>query len=48
MKNIAEAKKVAFLSNSNKFISEPTVLLSFYLNVKKKCGYGLQESSNLV
>jgi hypothetical protein len=35
MKNIADAKKVAFLSNSNKLISEPTVLLSFYLNVKK-------------
>jgi hypothetical protein len=33
--NVAEAKKVAFLSNSNKLISEPTVLLSFYLNVKK-------------
>ena len=35
MKNVAEAKKVAFLSGANKFISEPTLLISFYLNVKK-------------
>lgn len=35
MKNVAEAKKVAFLSGANKFISEPTLLWSFYLNVKK-------------
>ncbi|MEA4914322.1 MAG: polymorphic toxin type 44 domain-containing protein [Christensenella sp.] len=35
MKNVAEAKKVAFLSGANKFIPEPTLLWSFYLNVKK-------------
>ena len=35
MKNVAEAKKVAFLSGANQFISEPTLLWSFYLNVKK-------------
>lgn len=35
MKNVAEAKKVAILSGANKFISEPTLLWSFYLNVKK-------------
>ena len=35
MKNVAEAKKVAFLSGANKFISEPTLFISFYLNVKK-------------
>ena len=35
MKNVAEAKKVAFLSGANQFISEPTLLWPFYLNVKK-------------
>ena len=35
LKNIMDAKRVAFLSGANKLISEPTVLLSFYLDVKK-------------
>ena len=35
MKNVEEAKKVAFASGANKFISLPTLLLSFYLNTKK-------------
>ena len=35
MKNVEEAKKVAFASGANKFISSPTLLWSFYLNTKK-------------
>ena len=35
MKNIEEAKKVAFASGANKFTSMPALLLSFYLNTKK-------------
>lgn len=35
MKNVEEAKRIAFLSGANKFISEPTLLWSFYQNIKK-------------
>ncbi|MDD4311034.1 MAG: polymorphic toxin type 44 domain-containing protein [Eubacteriales bacterium] len=35
MNNVAEAKKVAFISGANKLISEPTLLWSFYQNIKK-------------
>ena len=35
MQNVAEAQKIAFLSNTNKFISEPTLMLWFYQNVKQ-------------
>lgn len=35
MKNVEEAKRIAFLSGANKFISEPTLLWSFYRNIKK-------------
>ena len=35
MKNVEEAKKVAFASGANKFTSLLTLLLSFYLNTKK-------------
>ena len=35
MRNVAEAQNIAFLSNTNKFISEPTLMLWFYQNVKQ-------------